>query len=58
MVPLQLDASGKVRYDALARLGQRKEKVVHSSLSAMVQRDMRPSDPDLVKPDDEEIQKV
>ena len=27
MVPLQLDASGKVKYDALARMGQRKDKV-------------------------------
>ncbi len=58
IVPLQLDASGKVRYDALARLGQRKDKVIHSSLSAMVQRDVRPSDPELIKPDDEEIEKV
>ncbi len=58
IVPLQLDASGKVRYDALARLGQRKDKVIHSSLSAMVQRDVRPTDPELVKPDEEEIEKV
>ena len=27
VVPLQLDASGKVKYDVLARMGQRKEKV-------------------------------
>lgn len=57
-MPVQLDASGKVRYDALAKLGQRKDKVVHTSLSAMVSRDVRPSDPELIKPDDEEIEKV
>jgi len=57
-VPLQLDASGKVRYDAIARQGQRKDKVVHTSLSAMVARDVRPSEPELIKPDDEEIEKV
>ena len=27
VVPLQLDASGKVKYDALARMGQSKDKV-------------------------------
>ena len=27
VVPLQLDASGKVKYDVLARMGQRKDKV-------------------------------
>ena len=58
IVPLQLDASGKVRYDAIARQGQRKDKVIHTSLSAMVQKDIRPSDPELIKPDDEEIEKV
>jgi hypothetical protein len=57
VVPLQLDATGKVKYDALAKLGQRKDKVVHTSLSAMVPRN-RPTDPELVKPDDEEVEKV
>ena len=27
VIPLQLDASGKVKYDALARMGQSKDKV-------------------------------
>ena len=27
VVPLQLDATGKVKYDALARMGQSKDKV-------------------------------
>lgn len=27
IVPLQVDSEGKVRYDSLARLGQRKDKV-------------------------------
>ena len=58
VVPLQLDAEGKVRYDSLARLGQRKDKVVHSSLQAMVARDTRPSDPELLKPDEEEVEKT
>ena len=57
VVPLQLDASGKVKYDAIARMGQRKDKVIHTSLQAMVRQD-RPNDPELMKPDDEEIEKV
>ena len=57
MVPLQLDATGKVKYDAIAKMGQRKDKVVHTSLQAMVAHD-RPSDPELQKPDEEEIEKV
>lgn len=57
MVPLQLDSTGKVKYDVIARMGQRKDKVVHTSLKAMVAQD-RPADPELMKPDEEEIEKV
>ena len=57
VVPLQLDASGRVKYDILAKMGQRKDKVVHTSLQAMVPRE-RPTDPELLKPDEEEIEKV
>ena len=57
MVPLQLDSSGRVKYDILAKIGQRKDKVVHTSLQAMVPKD-RPTDPELLKPDEEEIEKV
>ena len=57
IVPLQLDPTGKVKYDTIARMGQRKDKVIHTSLQAMVQQD-RPSNPELVKPDEEEIEKV
>ena len=57
MVPLQLDSTGKVKYDVIARMGQRKDKVVHTSLQAMVGQD-RPIAPELMKPDEEEIEKV
>ena len=57
VVPLQLDASGKVKYDIIAKMGQRKDKVVHTSLQAMVPKE-RPTDPELMKPDEEEIEKV
>ena len=57
VVPLQLDSSGRVKYDILAKMGQRKDKVVHTSLQAMVPKE-RPTDPELLKPDEEEIEKV
>ena len=52
-----MDSSGKVKYDILAKMGQRKDKVVHTSLQAMVPKE-RPTDPELMKPDEEEIEKV
>jgi len=58
VVPLQLDASGKVKFDALARMGQSKDKVVHASLQAMLPKEVRPSDPELIKPDEEEVEKT
>ena len=33
-------------------------QVVHSSLQAMVSRDVRPSNPELAKPEEEEVDKV
>ena len=33
-------------------------QVVHSSLEAMVSRGVRPSDPELVRPEEEEVEKV
>ena len=33
-------------------------QVVHTSLQAMVQKDVRPSDPELTKPEEEEVEKV
>ena len=33
IVPLQLDETGKVKYDVLARMGQRKDKASSNSLA-------------------------
>ena len=33
-------------------------QVVHSSLQAMVSRDVRPSEPELARPPEEEVEKV
>ena len=86
MVPLQLDSSGKVKYDLIAKLGHSKDRVsfchllssvyklylysssylqsflflqvVHTSLQAMLPKEIHSNDPELAKPDDEEIKKV
>jgi len=54
-----LDAQGEVRYDAIARQGQHKDKIVYSKLT-----DMLPSaiadldDPSLQKPSEEELASI
>ena len=57
VVPLQLDCTCRVKYDYIAHMGQRKDKVVHSSLQAMKPQE-RPLDPKLIKPDEEEVEKI
>ena len=53
---VQLDANGKVKYDVLARQGQRKDKHVYSKFSDLLPAEVRDSDESsLAKPDEEEI---
>jgi len=53
---VQLDASGKVKYDVLARQGTRKDKVVYSKFTDLLPAEVRDEDdPDLVRPDDDEV---
>jgi len=53
---VQLDATGKVKYDILARQGNRKDKVVYSKFSDLLPSEVRDDDdPELARPDDEEI---
>eukprot|EP00057_Strongylocentrotus_purpuratus_P034407 XP_795058.3 PREDICTED: SNW domain-containing protein 1 isoform X2 [Strongylocentrotus purpuratus] len=54
-----VDAEGKVRYDALARIGHGKDKVVHSRPQDLLPRVMGDDDdPDLQKPDEESIEET
>jgi len=54
---VQLDASGQVKYDLLARQGARKDKIIYSKFSDLLPAEVRDdNDPDLQKPDEEEIQ--
>merc|ERR1712226_1520959 len=52
---LQSDATGKLRYDALAKHGHAKDKVVHSKFQDLVPKQFQEDDPDLERPDEEAI---
>ncbi|KAK2156818.1 hypothetical protein LSH36_204g03037 [Paralvinella palmiformis] len=50
----QVDASGKVKYDAIAKYGHAQNKVVHSKFQDLVPKPME-DDEELQRPDDESI---
>ena len=53
---VQLDASGKVKYDLLARQGARKDKIIYSKFTDLLPAEVRDdTDPDLQKPDEDEV---
>lgn len=53
---VQLDATGKVKYDAIARQGHGKNKVVYSNLSQLLPAEVLSEDaPELRRPDEETI---
>ncbi|CAD5121714.1 DgyrCDS10198 [Dimorphilus gyrociliatus] len=55
---LQVDSEGKVRYDALAKYGHGKNKVVHSRFEDLLPKPIDDDDPELQRPDEEEIQET
>lgn len=56
---VQLDAEGKVKYDAIARQGHSKDKIVYSKLSDLLPVEvMSENDPSLDKPDQETIDEI
>lgn len=54
---LQVDAEGKVRYDALLRQGQDKSKVIHANFNALVPKDITKHDPARAAPTEEEVER-
>lgn len=54
-VALQYDAEGKLRHDAIARIGQAKDKVVYSRLSDMKPKVIDEENETFHRPDDESI---
>lgn len=56
-LPVQLDAEGRVKYDAIARQGHSKDKIVYSKLTDLLPAEVvAENDPSLEKPNDEEIE--
>ena len=57
-VALQYDADGKLRHDAIARIGHGKDKIVYSKLSDMKGKVIDEDDETFHKPDEEAIRDV
>ncbi|KAM7332043.1 hypothetical protein ACRRTK_008751 [Alexandromys fortis] len=56
---IQLDPEGKIKYDAIARQGQSKDKVIYSKYTDLVPKEvMNAVDPDLQRPDEEAIKEI
>ena len=53
----QIDASGKVKYDAIAKYGHAKDKVVHSKFQDLVPKPIQDEE-ELERPDDDAIRDV
>uniref|UniRef100_A0A7D9N0G3 SNW domain-containing protein 1 n=1 Tax=Xenopus tropicalis TaxID=8364 RepID=A0A7D9N0G3_XENTR len=56
---VQVDAEGKIKYDAIARQGQSKDKVIFSKYTDLVPKEvMDEDDPELQRPDEETIKEL
>ncbi|KAB0388010.1 hypothetical protein FD755_002966, partial [Muntiacus reevesi] len=56
---IQVNAEGKIKYDAIARQGQSKDKVIYSKYTDLVPKEvMNADDPDLQRPDEEAIKEI
>uniref|UniRef100_A0A8C5HXZ6 SNW domain-containing protein 1 n=1 Tax=Gouania willdenowi TaxID=441366 RepID=A0A8C5HXZ6_GOUWI len=56
---VQVDAEGKIKYDAIARQGQGKDKVIFSKYTDLLPKEvMNEDDPALQKPDEETVQEL
>lgn len=56
---VQLDAEGKVRYDAIAKQGHGKDRVVHSKFTDLIPREiLDEDDPELQRPDEDAVEET
>ncbi|XP_010221564.1 PREDICTED: SNW domain-containing protein 1 [Tinamus guttatus] len=56
---VQVDAEGKIKYDAIARQGQSKDKIIYSKYTDLVPKEvMNVDDPELQRPDEETIREI
>lgn len=59
VLPLQLDADGKIKYDVIVKQGHRSDVVVYNKLSDLLPSEvLNEDDPSLQKPDEEEVQEL
>ncbi|XP_069772120.1 SNW domain-containing protein 1 isoform X1 [Narcine bancroftii] len=56
---VQVDAEGKIKFDAIARQGQSKDKVIYSKFTDLIPKEIiNEDDPDLQRPDDDSIKEL
>ncbi|KAM5273646.1 LOW QUALITY PROTEIN: SNW domain-containing protein 1-like [Ctenodactylus gundi] len=56
---IQVDAEGKIKYEAIAQQGQSKDKVTYTKYTDRVPKEvMNADDPDLQRPDEEAIKEI
>ncbi|XP_022625608.1 SNW domain-containing protein 1 [Seriola lalandi dorsalis] len=56
---VQVDAEGKIKYDAIARQGQGKDKVIFSKYTDLLPKEVLNEDtPELQKPDEEAVKEI
>ncbi|XP_053553334.1 SNW domain-containing protein 1 [Bombina bombina] len=56
---VQVDAEGKIKYDAIARQGQSKDKVIFSKYTDLIPKEvLDEEDPDLQRPDEEAVKEL
>jgi SNW domain-containing protein 1 len=58
VVPITLDANGKVQYDVLLRQGSGKDKIIHSTYNALVPVAITADDPKRELPDEDAVRKA
>jgi SNW domain-containing protein 1 len=57
-IALQYDSEGKLRHDAVARIGHGKDKVVHTRLSEMKSKVIDEEDDSLKRAEESEVQQT
>eukprot|EP00794_Sanderia_malayensis_P020116 gene20116-22087_t len=57
-LPVRVDEEGRVKYDDLLRAGQKQDKVIHSKFTDLLPAQLKKDDPELARPDDEDIKEI
>lgn len=59
-LPVQMDENGRIKFDDLLRQGARKDKVIHSQFTDLVEKQIKADDddPELARPDEEKMKEI